>query len=1158
MENIKQSVKNSKYQFNLNLSKPQTLEEYFLIIGIEPKICLKEYLYNTPINEINELYSKEDFIPKILSKFPPIKKKYINIDSTIIDYCFPNGYKLKQFFTPPKPVIQYFLLDNSFYSIDYPVKFVTCLKIYENLEKYFLLKNEIKDKLGNDCLDNTSKINSGRKSKNNMLKDFGNLNQNIHKERFKSEMIINFNYQNYYFTKILCLVSTKPFFKEQKEILKQIYRYFMEDKPKEIPLEKKVLTILFNIPLPPQGFLQINYNLKSDYPKILIKDEKMNKIQNLNNELFLIFSKFSINKVLIILKYIIFETKTIIFSTNSNDITFFIYGLISLLFPFHYSLPISSFIPNGSYFLLESITPYIFGINSKFKKSFFKENKIDIKDINLFIIDLDEKSLKISGKCKIPDIPNGLLKDLHDKLENLLGINKKTTIDKNDLNFEAIRLSFFDFFVNLLTDYNLFLKKDYFSNKKNKNIGINYFFKTKEFIDSHAQNKRAFFKKLTETQMFSDFICKKMIPKNMKDKLEILFVDETLIKKNNKKLFAKKRPTVFLDSKDYEFIKTYEIPQSKNLSENEKNFFKNEIDRNNLIFNAQKINAEIEQNKNLINYTFEYYLFPIFNKSFYEFPNEGEYFLAPNSIIFSDVDRTNLDLFSKSINSTHKTSISKEEEMKNYIYLTYIELWANNYPYFHSSEKENKFNQMLEVLKKISYHEDEFEHLFQTLKNLNEEYKILKLYDCLLECKMNPSSFIYNTVNIILKKKDWNLLPNKSLSKEDGNINGNEDQFIKRTFTSIKGMNIFGEKIILYSKQPCPECGEQIDMVDVSLNYKNKLKELLWAKCPKCKKNILPKIKVRIGSEINNIKKKNNDIINTSKYIDFVLHSPYELKNNIKNIIEEDGLKKFHLENFKDNYPSLFWSCVWYFKLNNIDLDIILPFDKNNSPSFSLNNVEIDKKTNNNINQIFIKDKDDIDKKIRCHKKKFSIGELFDIYRKTTFTNNNKENIINDEKIQKKRSDKIKVGKDDKINTSKKFTMKYDMPNAFQRVRLNTLSQKTILSPPSKSRRLFETNSSKLVNIKECKGFASPFDFENLEEENDEEEVNEEEFYYKKLSSKIFNFEDDEDDLEIHKHRKNRSFCKNKYDNGIKLEEGLRRRNNSLIDKKIEYFLFSF
>ena len=80
-----------------------------------------------------------------------------------------------------------------------------------------------------------------------------------------------------------------------------------------------------------------------------------------------------------------------------------------------------------------------------------------------------------------------------------------------------------------------------------------------------------------------------------------------------------------------------------------------------------------------------------------------------------------MDILSKTINNTHKTSINKEDVMKNYIYLTYIELWANNYPYFNPWEKDIKFNQMLEVLKKITYHEDEFENLFATLKNLNDE-----------------------------------------------------------------------------------------------------------------------------------------------------------------------------------------------------------------------------------------------------------------------------------------------------------------------------------------------------------------------------------------------------------------------------------------------------
>ena len=340
-EKRKYSFKKIKNELNQNLNQPQTLEEYFLIIGIEPKICLKEYLYYTAINELNENYSKEDLKPKILSKYPPFNKKYINIDESFTELCFPNGYKIEKFDNQPKPEILHFLLDNSFYSIDYPLKYVSCLKIYESLENYLLLFNEIKDTFGDEYFHNIWEMNKKKKNENNILKAIGNVDMNNyqHNERFNSEIVIKENYfnnynedsiKNYYFPKMLCLVSTQHFFNEQKQILEQIYQYFLENKTKKIPLEKIILTILFNIPIPPKGLLDIHYKLKDTYQVIKIEAEKMNEIENLNDELSLIFSKFSINKVIILLKYILFETKTIVFSTKINELTYFIYGIISL------------------------------------------------------------------------------------------------------------------------------------------------------------------------------------------------------------------------------------------------------------------------------------------------------------------------------------------------------------------------------------------------------------------------------------------------------------------------------------------------------------------------------------------------------------------------------------------------------------------------------------------------------------------------------------------------------------------------------------------------------------------------------------------------------------------------------------------------------------
>ena len=1213
MSNINDKKK-VKSELKLNLSKPQTLEEYFLIIGVEPKICTKDYLYNSPIEELNEFYSKDDFKPKILSKFPPVVKQYINIDISIAELCFPKGFQLEEFKNQPRPVVQHFLLDNSFYSIDYPLKYVTCLIIYESLENYYLLSKEIRKNLGEDIYSDAWKIKSDKKAKYDIIKAIGNIDKNnlMHNERFKSEMIPiakennnnnnNDIFKKYYFPKILCLVSTQHIFREQEQILKQLYQYFIDDSLKKIPIEKKILTILCNIPIPPKGFLEIEYNLKENFEKIRIKREKMNKIPSIEDELALIFSKFSIHKVLKILKFILFEMKTIVFSTKINELSCFIYGLISLIFPFHYSFQVSSSIPNGAYDILESISPYILGINTKFDKSFFSNNKIDISDLRLFIIDLDDKKIRMIGEDKFPEIPKSLFKPLHDGLEEIFGIkNNKVIYDLYKINYKAARVLFFDFFVNILSDYELYIKKDYFKSKLT-NTGIKNLFKIKEFIDSHSHNERAFYKKFTETQMFSDFIYKKMIPKNLNEKLELLLVDESLNKINNKKIFSKKKSVVFLDSKEYEHSIIYEIPQSRNLSSIERTFFSNEEFRKNLLLYGQKVNVEMNQKSNKEEYLFEYFIFPILNKSFFESPPPGEYFLVPDSVLSTDVDRTNTDILSKSLKASQRNNSKKlmEQEMQNYIYLTYIELWAYSYWYLDNNEKDMKFNQMLEILNKITNHEVElFDILFEALNKFKEVDKILYLYDCLLKYKILPSSFIYSIVNTLLSKNKMTKSHSNNYFPRNSDIIAKQKKHQKRTFHSIKEGNLFGDKVTFHSKQPCPECDKILDIIDISLNFKYTNKDIFWAKCPFCGKDIIPKLRVSLGYKILN---KNKDSgFNTDKSTIFILHSPYELKNNIRNIINKDGLKLFHLEDFKDKYPSLFWSCVWYFKLSKIDLDIILPYEytgiqdwNNPQKSLPINLVSVIKSNNetkNKLNEINISKKIKKIKNKNVKIKKFSsdkllihsvislqledskyrnnqdynmssIGSILDIIRQSTPSRVNNSSLLIYGKDTRYSAENKNINNMISLDIKKKQTMKIRIPNNMNRIRLNAFSNKSLLSPVNKSRRLFETiNTSDLLSIKENEDYVvSSFDRGDTKEEDDEKD----QFFMNRLYSNkdntntnIFNFEEEE---EVHKNRSfelNRNFISNNLYKIIDLNDLEIKRNNSVkIKKKVDIFSF--
>ena len=1218
MNNAKESMqfllKKQNNYLNQNVNKPLTLEEYFILIGIEPKLSTKEFLYNNSLSELNEFFLDDDFKPKILSKFPPINKQYINLDSSLIDLCFPNGYKLEKFYSQPKPEILHFILDNSFYSINYPLKYVSCLKIYENLENYYRLKNEIKNKLPDDFFHNSYKANTGNNKKKEINNAIGNINPILSlNERLKTQCVLNVakkknnnneeDYKLYYFPKVLCLVSTEQYFKEQKQILKQIYYYISEKKTRNIPIEKKILTILFNVPLPPKGLLEIQYKLEDNYRKIKLRGKKMNKLSSLEPELQLILSKFTINKLLIILRYILFETKTIIFSSNVNEISFFIYGIMSLLFPLHYSFQVASSVPNGLYDVLESISPYILGVNKKFSKNFFRENKIDIGDMTLFIIDLDGKSVKLSGENNIPDFPKSLYKPLHDGLEELLDVkNKKVVADKNEINFKEVRFLFFEFFINLLFDYDLYVNKDYFQNKL-PNSGIKNLFRIKEFVDSHPNGEKLFYTKFTETQMFSDFIYKKMMPKNLNEKLEILFFDEYLTKKKNKKIFTKKRPTIFLDSKEYEHRHIYEIPKSQILSKKEKNFFSNEEDRNKLLFYGQKIIAGKNNNSNEEDYTFQYYVFPILNKSFYDSAPIKEYFLSLDSILFSDVDRANTDIISESMNINNSNVGNKkktlEEEMLNYIYLTYIELWAYGYWYLDFSEKDNKFNQLLEILNKITHHEVElFDLLFEALNKSKETNKILQLYDFLLKYKISPSSFIYSTVNTILAKKRFSKSLSINIQKMNKDLE-NKKKNIKRTFHSMKEGFLLGDKVIFYSKQACPECDKEMNIADLSLNFKNTKKDIVWAKCPFCGQNIIPKLGVLLGSELKNNKNNKNDdsndinYNNTSVYTKFILHSPYELKNNIKNIITKDVCSIFHLEHFKEKYPSLFWSCIWYFKINKIDFDIILPYEWNtihnlntiqNSIPMNLYAVieketekenEKEKKNENEI-KILVKKNKKLKKRKKAKIKKYtndeliissvislklnelksilkihSISSLFDYYRKSNSSSNtdNKQNKFNKNKKNVRGSAEMpKIQSDIIIQINKKNTVNTRLPYNFMRVRLNTLSKKEILSPSS-SRKLFENCTNDLLSIKENEDH-SLSSFEKDNEENDDNDT----FFdgvYSNKNVNIFNFEEnDVNNVNSFEYKSKRSHSTINKNKSFEIKDEGQKRNKSVENKK--------
>ena len=400
-----------------------------------------------------------------------------------------------------------------------------------------------------------------------------------------------------------------------------------------------------------------------------------------------------------------------------------------------------------------------------------------------------------------------------------------------------------------------------------------------------------------------------------------------------------------MDSNEYNYKKNYIIPYPSKLSELEKEKFNNDTYIKNLLLYGEKVYRDKDD------FTFDYILFPKLNVDFFDLATSKEYYLMPDNVILAEVDRANTDILSKSANHSYKKrkEIPPEQDLKNYIYLTFIELFTYTFWYIDSDEKDRMFKKLKHILSNLTNFEIEiFDELFETLNKFNEFASILDLYRDLQKKKIIPSSFIYSTVNLLRNK-----IQNKIIQITKGET---KKVRLKRQVLTKNQSYILSNKIIFITKFPCYDCENTIEIDKYSIDYKSIFKYMFWLKCPSCSKNIAPQLNIILGNEL----RRDSEKYQTSKKIQYTLHSPYELKFNIKNLMNKEESTYFRLDELRKKYPSIFWSCIWYFKLIKINIDIIIPYE--DKPTQEWDVLRLLK----NFNKFsFIKDRED---QVKCPK----------------------------------------------------------------------------------------------------------------------------------------------------------------------------------------------
>ena len=1021
-------------EINDKLNLGHNFVDYFLTIGSNPQIFQENWLYESDISELNNKY-KEELRPIIINKFPSNDKKLVGLDEAIILHCFPNGFEVCEFNKNPDYKIFSILLDNNNYSINYPFKYVVCLKFYESINNYKKLYDKYMDSpelnfpQDTELEENISihlPITKNRKTTftrnlkyshncdiycpepfdgneenefihSNSKKNLGKSVSIFHGKTetnsifSKKENKESYKYKKYYIPKCICLISLYPYINELSKIIKSIYQYSLVEK-QILPLEKIINNLLVEVPTPPKGLYYIEYSLINE--SIILKSNQMNELHTLNIEFERLFTVFNLNNILEIFRYLMLNAKIIIFSEEIKNLTPIILSILSLLYPFQYPYTVVSILHKEAYKLIDNITPVLVGINEKYNKNFLKENDIDICDFTL-IVNMDKQELIKLGDSKnkkLPQLPSKYKANLENKINNyILEIkkNKKRSGkgESSKVLQQKIRTFFLEFQIELMKDYSKYLNNDIYKHQDDGKTPLENAFKLKDFLNKVPSEYYNFYEYFSETQMFCDFIYKRMMPRDKNEQIDILYFEEKLLKN--------KTESIFLNSSNYKIVKKYGVPKPTPLSPLEINYLNNydikkklllngiEIsNRKDIFFNRGKsftitkknnlncnhkyvhdidnncnsneeeifsenierktmsfhTNNNVSSNKeNCLNPKnqplFRYYIFPKLNNQFF-FQNDIRNYYIDFSI-YQEVKNIDNELLSKS----HLSRIEiKTNETNNYINLIWLKIWVATYYYHDKQEQKYRFFQMLNILEKINQHEmGVVNNVFTILvKSQIDEDLLLLLYEKILHYQFIPSNFIFKTIrNLINYKKSKLKLKTFYTSKylksiEDKLKNeliesiNSRKKFRKRTIRSIYDTQILDEKVTFLMEEICNECDKTISMYDFMSNLKEINDDLLWAKCPYCGYNYLPKLKVVFGTENN----KNNRLISTTSIVDeVILYSPktlyYNLFDNAKNNYN------INIEDFKSNYNPFFWNIIWYFKMKKIPFDFILPYEDN-------------------------------------------------------------------------------------------------------------------------------------------------------------------------------------------------------------------------------------
>lgn len=385
-----------------------------------------------------------------------------------------------------------------------------------------------------------------------------------------------------YVPKCICILSEYPYLVAFREYLTQLERMSKTGDMK-IPLERYIVNFCAEIPPPPPGSFEVQATILDSVIKMWTPPHNL-PIAWVSLPFSHLFECLDIDNIVTLWHALALEKQILVVSSQLTLLTIVCEILTSLLFPMRWSHAYIPLLPRFLMPILAAPTSFIVGVD----KRYFNEALQHLSN-DCVVVDLDNNQVNLGTQMrKIPRIPNGFEKELKEVLEQNAGmifrearslrkeddhsdrgqflqlhvkemsdamwesklslydgsfhlafttdqsknpdfLNGDDNTNRIQSKWDIVQEAFLLIFVDLLQNYRrslIFPSKDVHSTSQD-HLATFGDFKSTEFLKSQRFEKRPFLSELVKTQMFDDFITKRLYGSGAAD---VVFFDQAIEK----------------------------------------------------------------------------------------------------------------------------------------------------------------------------------------------------------------------------------------------------------------------------------------------------------------------------------------------------------------------------------------------------------------------------------------------------------------------------------------------------------------------------------------------------------------------------------------------------------------------------------------------------